>query len=626
MFKSNVKPFLKWAGGKTKLLPIINRELPEDIDNLTTYVEPFVGAGAVFFDFIYNDKFEKYIINDINSRLINVFLNIRDRVNDLIILLERLQESYLILEVDSKERDDFYYGIREKFNDDNISSLESSAYFIFLNKTCFNGLYRENKSGNFNVPTGRYKNPKVFVKEQLLEISKVLNKKDDKGNFVVTILNLNYSDLEEYIDSSTFVYFDPPYRPITKGGFSTYNKSGFNDTSQKELASFFSNVSNKGAKLMLSNSNPREYIKNDNFFEILYKDFNIKKLYASRVINSDGDNRKDTSELLITNYYKENNLYMGEDNMEYKSSVYSELLQLETVDKAFDSLINNLKPTIKGWDYFVNWDKVLGNIKSIERSLNTLNYLIGKDDIENEARELLSENPQIINVLPILIATRDNKFEIIEPNEDGSIIIKNINFGNKKTRKDDLTDEELDNAIEFLHKTNLFDLFADKTIKNLVDYVMGVEVGLDTNGRKNRTGDAMENILEKLITKMCKDNGWDYLYQATVATILEEWNIVVPTDKSKRRFDFVINKNGKILLGETNYYHGGGSKLKSVASEFTKLDKYIKEGGFKFCWVTDGLGWHTAKMPLRDAFDDMRCILNLDMVEKGALEYIVKNL
>ncbi|HBF7094796.1 TPA: type II restriction endonuclease [Clostridioides difficile] len=307
-------------------------------------------------------------------------------------------------------------------------------------------------------------------------------------------------------------------------------------------------------------------------------------------------------------------------------SAYREISNFKTRDEVFNYLVSNVKDTIKGWDYFVNWEKAIGNIKSIERNLNTLNYLIGKDNIEIETRELLAENPQVINVFPILVATRDKSFKILDPTEKNLMNFKEFDFSKKRTRKDDLTEEELDNSIEFLKKTNLLSLFEDKTIKSLVDYVLGVEVGLDSNARKNRTGTAMEEIVEVLIKKLCENNGWEYKTQATVIEIESNWGIVVPTDKSQRRYDFAINNNGKLLLAEVNYYSGGGSKLKTVANEFTKLDKSIESGGFQFCWITDGLGWNTAKKPLRDAFDNMRYIFNLDMIEKGALEYLIKNL
>lgn len=622
-----MKPFLKWAGGKTQLLDTITSELPENMEGINTYIEPFVGAGAVFLDFLSSDRFEKYIINDINSKLINVYKVIRDDIDLLIESLNDIKEKYLSFEELSEDREKIYYEIRDKFNSNDIGRIELASYFIFINKTCFNGLYRENSKGNYNVPIGKYKNPTIFDEEQLREISRLLNKRNNNGELIVTILNLKYTELEEYINKSTFVYFDPPYRPVTVGGFSTYNKGGFNDESQQELADFYTSVSRTGAKLMLSNSDPRILDKNDDFFEKMYGNFYIQRVYANRFINSKGADRGGISELLITNYKKDNRMYIGDDEkMENISKVYTEKLNFKNADEVFEHLVGDVKDTIKGWDYFVNWEKAVGNMKAVEKSLNVLNYLIGKENIEQEARELIAENPQVINVFPILVASRDKDFKILEPTEEDLMNFKEFDFSKKRTRKDDLSEKELSDAIEFLKKTNLLKLFEDKTIKSLVDYVLGVEVGLDSNARKNRTGTAMEDIVEVAVKKLCNKHGWEYKTQATVKEINERWGIVVPTDKSARRYDFAINNNGKLLLAEVNYYNGGGSKLKTVANEFTKLDKYMSANGFQFCWITDGLGWNTAKKPLRDAFDNMRQILNLDMIEKGALEYLVENL
>ena len=220
-----------------------------------------------------------------------------------------------------------YYEIRDKFNSNDIRRIELVAYFIFLNKTCFNGLYRENSSGHFNVPIGKYKNPTIFDEGQLREISRLLNKRNNNGELIVTILNLKYTELEEYFNENTFVYFDPPYRPVTVGGFNMYNKGGFNDESQQELANFYASVSKKGAKLMLSNSDPRILDKNDNFFEKMYGNFYIQRVYANRFINSKGADRGRISELLITNYKKDNRMYIGDDEkMENISKVYTEKL------------------------------------------------------------------------------------------------------------------------------------------------------------------------------------------------------------------------------------------------------------------------------------------------------------
>ncbi|MDU4889428.1 MAG: DNA adenine methylase [Clostridium sp.] len=301
MEKVNISPFLKWAGGKTQMLPHINEALPANFERLDRYVEPFVGAGAVFFNFISNDYFKEYIINDINSKLINLYVVMRDNCEELIEELTQMKEEYFSKE-ELEGKEEYFYALREEFNLHESSNVRTAAIFIFLNKTCFNGLYRENSKGNFNVPFGKHKTPGIFVEEDMRAISKVLNTKNQAGEFKVKILNKTFDELLEYIDKNTFVYFDPPYRPVTAGGFNSYNKSSFNDDSQIRLRDFYNAANEKGATLMLSNSDPKVLDENDNFFDELYKDYNIARVLARRNINSKGTGRGAITELLITNY------------------------------------------------------------------------------------------------------------------------------------------------------------------------------------------------------------------------------------------------------------------------------------------------------------------------------------
>ena len=297
-----MKPFLKWAGGKTLLLNIIKTELPTNINEYHRFVEPFVGGGAIFLDFLENDMFEEYVVNDVNSKLIGVYKTIKEKPEELIKGLNVIVDEYLKMEPLSLEREKMYYDIREKFNQKGNNELVTSIYFIFLNKTCFNGLYRENSKGYFNVPIWSYKNPKFFDSGLIRNISELLNKKKDNGEDKVILLNTSFEALDNYVDENTFVYFDPPYRPVTKGGFNSYHKSGFNDDKQKELCEFYQKLNDKNAKLMLSNSDPKNLDENDLFFDELYKGFNIQRVLAKRNINSNGADRGAITELLIKNY------------------------------------------------------------------------------------------------------------------------------------------------------------------------------------------------------------------------------------------------------------------------------------------------------------------------------------
>lgn len=302
---TNAKPFLKWAGGKTQLLPTILSSLPkkEDIDKLDTYVEPFIGGGSVFFEIRKYRNFKKVVINDFNIEIASSYICIRDDVESLIVNLEKIENEYRKLNTEN-ERTEYFYQTRKVFNyeKENISYdfvneglIEHIAKLIFLNKTCFNGLYRQNSKGEFNVPYGKYSNPKICDKTNLRNVSEALqNVEITHGDFEVT---------NKFIDEKTFVYLDPPYRPLSgTANFNSYAKEAFNDESQSRLADWYTKLSNRGAMLMLSNSDPKNTDQNDNFFDNLYSKFNISRVFACRNINSNGSNRGKITEILVTNY------------------------------------------------------------------------------------------------------------------------------------------------------------------------------------------------------------------------------------------------------------------------------------------------------------------------------------
>lgn len=285
------KPFLKWAGGKTQLLPQLREFYPKEID---TYIEPFIGGGAVLFDIMEKYKPKNVHISDINNDLVKVYIRIRDDLKLLLNYLEAISNKYLNSTLVDMEK--YYYEIRETFNcyknqnGRQNDEIWDAAAFIFLNKTCFNGLCRYNSKGIFNTPSGHYQNPKIFDKEILLSISRIL--KD------VNIKCCNFNKYEQDWDENTFVYLDPPYRPISNtSSFTAYTKSKFNDDNQIELREFCGDIANHNAKFMLSNSKT-----DDGFIEEHYKGFNIHEVLAKRSINSNGEGRGKIKEVLITNY------------------------------------------------------------------------------------------------------------------------------------------------------------------------------------------------------------------------------------------------------------------------------------------------------------------------------------
>ena len=291
-------------------------------------------------------------------------------------------------------------------------------------------------------------------------------------------------------------------------------------------------------------------------------------------------------------------------------------LGLHTEAEVFDYFMDNLKDTISSYDYFVAWNKISENISQIEVSLNILNYLIGKSDIENEFRYLIKIHPEIVPVLPILIAARDHKIKIADSFR-GDI---EYSFSRKK----EYSDSEIDKIVYFSRQCGLLKIIEDKNVKNLVDYCFGIEVGLDTNARKNRTGKEMEKLVEAYVNLICQKYGLDYISQATASRIKTDFGISIPTTKADKIFDFAINTSSKVYLIEVNYYSTQGSKLKSTASEYIQSFDLIKQNSnIGFIWITDGLGWEKTKKPLLDTFNSIDYVLNLKMIEDGLLEEII---
>lgn len=293
-----VKPFVKWAGGKNSLIPQITKYYPFELKNgfIERYIEPFVGGGAVLIDILQKYEIKEAYAFDINIDLINCYNVIKNNVEELINELDKKEKNFIAL--NDEERQNYFYDIRAEYNSYKLNDkldVKRASEFIFLNRTCFNGLYRVNKDGKFNVPCGKYKNPTICDSNNLRNLSELIKN--------VIFEYGDYRKSEKYVNNNTFVYFDPPYRPLSAtSGFTSYTKEDFNDDNQKELAQYYNKLSLKNAKLMLSNSNPKNVNENDNFFEDIYKGFYINEVSAKRMINANAKGRGEISELLITNY------------------------------------------------------------------------------------------------------------------------------------------------------------------------------------------------------------------------------------------------------------------------------------------------------------------------------------
>ena len=290
------KPFLKWAGGKTQLINDIKKVLPKEFTKYKfNYIEPFVGSGAVLFWMLNNfPKIEKAIINDINADLTNTYKVISHSPFELISILNQFQNEYHSLEDNSEIKKEYYLEKRENFNSRKFSNTEQAAFFIFLNRTCFNGLYRVNKNNFFNVPIGSYKKPTICDAENILAVSESLKK--------VEILTGDYQQTLDFAERSALFYFDPPYKPLSKtSSFNSYSKDDFNDDEQIRLRDFCKKLDSLNHHWILSNSDLKGKDINDNFFDDLYSDFNIQRIEAKRSINANPEKRGKLTELLITN-------------------------------------------------------------------------------------------------------------------------------------------------------------------------------------------------------------------------------------------------------------------------------------------------------------------------------------
>lgn len=294
IYKS-AKPFVKWAGGKTQLIGDIEHTLPSDFLQKTevTYVEPFVGGGAVLFWILQQfPNITKAVINDINPHLIATYKAIKEQHQELIALLKKIQSEYISL--GEKDRKIYYLDKREMYNSSPLSKIETAALFIFLNRTCFNGLYRVNSKGKFNVPHGKYVNPKICDEDTIKADSLILQK--------VEILCGDFAETAIYASPNTLFYFDPPYKPLSKtSSFNSYAKEEFDDNEQIRLCNFCHKISESKTNFILSNSDVKGKDENNNFFDEIYNRYNIQRVMASRMVNANPEKRGKLTELMISN-------------------------------------------------------------------------------------------------------------------------------------------------------------------------------------------------------------------------------------------------------------------------------------------------------------------------------------
>ena len=580
----NAKPFVKWAGGKSQILSEIRRRYPLELGkNISKYAEPFVGGGAVLFDILNNYSMEEVYIGDINKELIYTYTSIRDRCTCLIEILRELEKGYLL--GSEEERKQIYYENRDRFNtlkDKKDNSIELASLFIFLNRTCFNGLYRVNAKGEYNVPQGNYKNPCICDAENLKNVSDKLQGVD--------IVCGDYKLSESFIDDKTFVYFDPPYRPLSAtSSFTSYAHDKFDDAAQVELARFVDEVSERGAYIAASNSDPKNIDESDEFFDALYAKHKIIRIEAKRAINAKSNGRGKIRELLIAN--------SEGDCM-----------------RDFNAWLSNFKSSISTYEYYTDFEKVYQNISKIKVELNILNSLIGSTNIEAEFENIVARYPETLKCIPLLLAVRAKELYAVDDGREFVYSFEQANYS-------------IDQYKEFMRKTGLFNLLSKHIVNNLVDYATGIETGLDSNARKNRGGHLMENLVESYLIRAGFVNDITYFKEMKTGDIERKWAVDLSSlsnsGKTVKKFDFVVKTETNIYAVETNFYAGGGSKLNETARSYKTLAvEANKISGFEFVWITDGKGWKDARNNLEETFDIMKHIYSISDLEDGIMKKV----
>lgn len=303
------------------------------------------------------------------------------------------------------------------------------------------------------------------------------------------------------------------------------------------------------------------------------------------------------------------------------NSIYFDFLGMKNLEDVIEEFHNTLVDTNRNYKFFVDWDKVKRHVDKYKIELNILNTLIGDKQFNDDLRKILSDYPQVLQTIPILLAIREQKLTVIDDFNDENFSIVSYDF-NKKN----LTNVDIENIVEFFEKTGLKKFFLELSSKSVQDYVLGVEVGMDTNARKNRSGDAMELMLKSIIDKIASKgkSSFDILFQKKFQYLDDTYNIHVNSSIKNRKADFIIIKDGnKVINVEVNFYSGTGSKPQEIVDSYIERQNELKENGFEFIWITDGIGWKGQKNQLHKGFEKIHYLLNLNFVKKGLLEEIL---
>ncbi|MCS5116899.1 Dam family site-specific DNA-(adenine-N6)-methyltransferase [Staphylococcus aureus] len=537
-----LSPIVKWAGGKTQLLDAINALVPNDF---AIYHEPFLGGGAT----LLSNQPKNAIINDLNYELMTTYNVIK---HDITPLIKELKD--MIKQHNTNNAKDFYMTVREQ-EILNLNDIEIAARFLYLNKTGFNGLYRVNSQGKFNVPFNKkdmIKNSTVFSETNLRNLNKYFNENN------IIILNEDFNEALKKVKENDFVFIDSPYDEA----YTSYQKGGFHEKEHKELAERLIELDKKGVKWIVTNHNTK-------LIQFLYNQFDFYEIPVNRFINSDAQKRSNaTNEVLILNYKPTKR-------------------QLKEFERA--KFYKQLKPTSFVLKEYVKWEKLQENVREYELQLNDLNVLMASDEFEFKEKfeRLYSQRAESFDILPLFISSRNKQIEYWS--SDGEA--KKYGFDKKET------------VFDFLVESGLREnLFMNNRYKNVLDYILGLEVGLSSNDKKNYTGTWMMIQIANLL----KENDITFRKEVPYKEIIDANRI---KDKT---FDFVFNKDDVTYCLEVNFFNTSGSKINSEAERFIELNKELQNyEDIEFIWVTDGIGLKKNQTSINKAMKSIRNLYNL---------------
>lgn len=546
--KMNLSPFVKWAGGKTQLLESITALTPQRFE---TYHEPFAGGAAVLLEL----QPTRATVNDMNAELMTAYRLIRD---DLPALVKKLKEM-VKKHNETAEAKDYYYAIRAQ-QPDGLTEVEQAARFIYLNKLGFNGLYRVNAKGEFNVPFNKkenIKNATVFSEANLKRLSTYLKDND------IALHCEDFGYILNEAQAGDFVFIDSPYDESWNG----YQAGGFGEAEHRRLADTVKELHRNGVKFMLTNHNTP-------LIQELYAEFRQFEVPVNRAINSKGADRANaTTELIIVNY-----------------DVTSEQLREFNISKFY----KQLKPTSFVLKEYVQWEKLQKRVVESELALNDLNLLFASNEQEFESKfdRLYAARPESFAILPLLLSVRNRKFVYLDEHGEAT----------------QFTHEDRAVVFEFLHDSGLMEnLFLNGKYKSVTDYLLGLEVGLSSNDKKNLSGKWLVEQVERILT----ENNIQYEKEVPYNRVL---NLGLERDKV---FDFVFEHNSKRYCMEVNFFNTSGSKINSESARFVELNRtFYNYRDLDFVWLTDGNGLKANKSQITQALRQIDNMFNLTTFEE----------